>query len=171
MTKILVIEPHRILQQGLAISLYPENDVQLMAAVPENISAKDFDAAVIDAASLRENNGLDATALRVIESWEKPTIWIQDEPSAPVRGGAKAATVKPPVARQALLAALRECLGPSGAKENVAAERGEDKRSSAKAQATEATSAEPGGTEVIELTEVVEDAAGAKSNSPQKKKS
>jgi hypothetical protein len=173
MTKIVVIEPHRILQQGIAIALYPENDVQLKNTVPENLASSDFDAAIVDAASLRESNALDAAALRAIQGWKLPTIWIDDQASGQVPYRGQVVTLQRPIGRQALVAALRECLGPaSGAKGNAAlAERSEDRRSSSKGAVQEITSGDAGRTEPIELTDIVEEPAGDKKiQTPQDKK-
>jgi hypothetical protein len=166
MSKILVIEPYRILQQGIAISLYPENDVQLKDTVPENLASSDFDAAIVDAASLRESNALDAAALRAIQGWKLPTIWIEDQASGQVPHRGQDLTLQRPIGRQALMAALRECLGPaSGAKANAAlAERSEGRRNSSKGTVKEITSGGAGRTEPIELTDIVEEPAGDKNS-------
>jgi len=81
MSKILVIEPHRILQQAIAIALYPENDVELKDAIPESLNVKDFDAVIVGAASLEEKSGLGGQGIHTIRVWKLPTIWIEDESS------------------------------------------------------------------------------------------
>src|SRR5919109_3097295 len=157
MSKILVIEPYRILQQGIAISLYPENDVQLMDGVPENLNSNDFDAAIVDAASLQESNALDAAALRSIQEWKMPTIWIGGDVSGRVSSREKVVTLQRPLGRQALMAALRECLGAASSEKRnaAAAERNDDRRVPSKRTAKEETSAETAAAEIIELTDVV----------------
>ena len=170
MSKILVIEPYRILQQGIAISLYPENDVQLMDVVPENLNSNDFDAAIVDAASLQESNALDAAALRSIQGWKIPTIWIEDDVSGRVSSRAKVVTLQRPLGRQALMAALRECLGAASSEKRnaAAAERNDDRRVPSKRTAKEETSAETAAAEIIELTDVVEQ-TGVDKDGPQQK--
>jgi hypothetical protein len=172
MSKILVIEPYRILQQGIAISLYPENDVQLMDGVPENLNSNDFDAAIVDAASLQESNALDAAVLRSIQGWKIPTIWIEGDISGRVPTRGKVVTLQRPLGRQALMAALRECLGAaSGEKRNAAlADRNDDRRVPSKRTAREETSADTAAAEIIELTEVVEQTGAGKGSSQQKNK-
>ena len=171
MSKILVIEPYRILQQGIAISLYPENDVQLLDGVPEKLSSNDFDAAIVDVTSLRQCNPLDAAALRAIQGWKLPTIWIDDEASARVSNHGEAVMLQPPVDRQALVAALRECLGAasSGKDKAPVGQRSEDKRRSSEAMAKEKTSDTPDAAEIIELTDIVEAEPGTKTSGDKKK--
>jgi hypothetical protein len=170
MSKILVIEPYRILQQGIAISLYPENDVLLIDGVPENLNSNDFDAAIVDAASLREKNALDAAALHAIQQWKIPTIWIEGDVPERVSSRGSVVTLRRPLGRQALVAALRDCLGAgSSEKRNAAvAEQNEDRRVTPKGAAKEKTSAVTAAAEIIELTEIVEE-TGAGKGGPQQK--
>jgi hypothetical protein len=111
MSKVLVIEPYRILQQAVAIALYPEHDVQLMDIISESLDPKDFDAAIVDAASLREKSGLNAQELRTIYGWKLPMIWIDGEASGEGSPPNKIVILKQPISRNALMAALAECLG------------------------------------------------------------
>jgi hypothetical protein len=111
MSKVLVIEPYRILQQALAIALYPEHDVQLIDIIPESLDPKDFDAAIMDAASLREKSGLNAQELQTVHGWKLPMIWIDDEASGEESARNKVVILKQPISRKALMAAVAECLG------------------------------------------------------------
>jgi hypothetical protein len=111
MSKVLVIEPYRILQQAVAIALYPEHDVQLMDIISESLDPKDFDAAIVDAASLREKSGLSAQELQTVYGWKLPMIWIDGEVSGADPRPNKTVILKQPISRKALMAALAECLG------------------------------------------------------------
>ena len=164
MSKIVVIEPHRILQQGIAIALYPENEVELLARVPENFSAESFDAAIVDCAALREANALTPAALRTVQDWKLPTIWIEDAAPARVADRTNGVTLHRPLARQALLAAVLECLGAGSTKKGNAeiGKRSRERAHSSKASAKGADKPVP---VIVELTEVVEEGAADKKDS------
>jgi DNA-binding NtrC family response regulator len=158
MGKILVIEPQRVLQQAIAMALHSDNDVELTDAIPESLNVKEFDAVIVDAASLRERSGLGAQAVRTIEAWQLPTIWIDDDGSEQAPNRDKFVILKQPVSREALLASLGKCLKPLEAK-TAAAERETDSTKSA-------TSNEP--EKFIDLVDVVEEEpANQKPNSGQ----
>jgi hypothetical protein len=160
MSKILVVEPYRILQQAIAIALYPENDVQLTDAIPESLNVENFDAAIVDAASLREKDRLSVQALRTVYGWKLPTVWIDGEVPGQAPVGNRVVILKQPISRDGLVAALAECLGlPSVAKREgrAATDREQEPRSSSKETATENKAAATEQPEFIELTDIVEE--------------
>jgi hypothetical protein len=164
MSKILVVQPHRMLQQAIAVSLFPEHEVQVTEAVPESLATEDFDVVIVDAASLQETSGLAPQTMRVVQNWKVPTIWIEgiDPSQTPKRE--KLVLMKRPLARETLQSSLAECLGTSsGSKRNgtVSAQAQETRRSSEGAAEQEA--------EFIELVDVVEEGPGRRTRKNQQK--
>ena len=88
MARILLVEPYRILQQAIAVSLGRDHQVQVRESLPatEVRNLKDYDVLVLDASSLEEKALLTAELLQALESCEKPLLWLEDEQSmAPPR--------------------------------------------------------------------------------------
>src|ERR1700693_4818712 len=77
MSKILVVEPHRMLQQALALALFPEHEVKIASAIPEPSGLRDFDAVIFDAGLTGESDGTCDAAIRAVQSWKVPTVWVQ----------------------------------------------------------------------------------------------
>src|ERR1051325_8593672 len=69
MSRILLIHPHRMLQQAITLALFPEHDVQISAEIPAPSEAEKFDLAIIDVSSSPEQ-------ARAIASWPTPVILI-----------------------------------------------------------------------------------------------
>jgi hypothetical protein len=148
MSTILVVEPRKILQHATAIALFPEHEARMTTTIPEAEELKGFAAVIVDAAVLREINGLSAQAMRAIELWQTPTIWIDGEPpQAPNRD--RLVIVKRPVSRKAMRDAVAMCLGQTTRLEDAAA------------------SAQPN---IIDLVDVVEAAAAKPIRTMKKKK-
>jgi hypothetical protein len=144
MGKIFLIEPHRVLQQGIALSLFPEHDVQVAeTADPSAIGAlKEIDLLIFDAAALRESDKLSLEMTRAIETSPVPVVWIDDgDSSHPQRD--KLAVVLKPIESGALQSAVAGLLAPASAPK-------ERKTPTRKAKAGR----EP---ELIDLVEVVEE--------------
>jgi hypothetical protein len=123
MSTILVIEPRKILQHATALALFPDHDARMMTTVPETEALIDCAAVIVDAAVLRETGGLPAPAMRALEKWDTPMVWIDgDSPAPPNRD--KLIVVKRPVSRTAMREALVQCLAkgagkaPTGTAEN-----------------------------------------------------
>jgi hypothetical protein len=109
MSAILVVEPRKILQHATAIALFPEHEARMVTTIPQAEEVDNFAAVIIDAAVLRETSGLSAQALRAMELWKTPMVWIdRDPPQAPRRE--RLVIVKRPVSRQAMREALAACL-------------------------------------------------------------
>jgi hypothetical protein len=153
MSRIFLIEPHRVLQQAIALSLFPEHDVQVAeAAEAAAIGAlnDDIDLVIVDAASLREGDKLSPEVNRAFEASPVPIIWIDDGDSPhPKRD--KLAVVLKPIESGALQTALADLLAPASA-------RKERKASPRKGKA----GSEP---ELIDLTEVVEEESSSETKS------
>jgi hypothetical protein len=111
MSTILVIQPYKMLQQAFAVALQSDHQVRVQETIPESSAVKDFDAVIVDAASLAERNA--GTDLRAVQSWKVPTVWIakSDAPDTPTRENL--VIVKRPVHNDSLRKALLECLTPA----------------------------------------------------------
>ena len=111
MSTILVIQPYKMLQQAFAVALLSDHQVRVQETIPESSAVKDFDAVIVDAASLAERNA--GTDLRAVQSWKVPTVWIDkgDAPEVPTRENL--VIVKRPVHSDSLRKALSDCLTPS----------------------------------------------------------
>jgi len=110
MSAILVIEPRKILQHATAIALFPEHEARMVTAIPGAEELHNFAAVIVDAAVLRETSGLSAKALRAMELWKTPMVWIDGDPAQPPNRD-KLVVVKRPVSRKAMREALALCLG------------------------------------------------------------
>jgi hypothetical protein len=149
MSTILVIEPRKILQHATALALFPDHDARMISTVPETEALLDCAAVIVDAAVLRETGELPAQAMRAMEQWDTPMVWIDgDSPAPPNRD--KLVVVKRPVSRMAMREALGQCLaqGDSKARAETAANGGN----------------------VIELVDVVESTPASKLIKSGKKK-
>ena len=152
MSKILVIEPYRMLQQAIALFLVPAHVVQMCETVPESLPANDFDALIVDGAGLREITGLDAKIIDRIQNWRVPILWIDKGESDAAPKGEKVVVASSPLDREALASALARCLGNAVAARENGTPKPRDKEAASSGNAAAAE-------KVIELVEVVEDAS------------
>ena len=111
MSKILVVEPHRMLQQAIALALFPEHEVKIVSAIPESSALKDFDAVIFDLKSLGESAGGAEAAVRAVQSWKVPTVWVQGSSHEPTPQRENLIPIIAPIEKDVLLSALAECLG------------------------------------------------------------
>jgi hypothetical protein len=112
MSKILVVQPDRMLQQAFMLALCPEHEVQMFPVLPD-ATPTSFDAAIIDVAALREYESLTAGDLRAIQTWQVPMVWIDSDVAALSADHRNALRLKRPVTKESLLKALAECLRPA----------------------------------------------------------
>ena len=171
MSKILVVQPYRMLQHAFSAALFPEHQVQLTETIPEPDMIKDADVVIVDAAALRERDSLHASELLAVQGWKTPTIWIDAESpfQAPVRK-----TLLPfnqAIAKDALQRALAECLGAITVAKQPANPKASQVSAFVKANSEEQENQEADADKkVIELVDVVdEEAARGKSLARQKK--
>jgi hypothetical protein len=110
MSKILVVEPYKILQRAIAMSFFPEHEVEVTEQVPEMspLEPRSYDVAIIDAGALREKNTAGDLSRR-LQDWPIPIIWLEENipTAAPVHD--QLVIVRKPIARNDLLAALVRC--------------------------------------------------------------
>jgi len=117
MSKILLVETHRMLQQAIALALFPEHEVKLASTIPESSELEGFDAVIVDVGSIGESDGDFEPAIRAVQSWKVPTVWVQGSSHEQTPQREKLVSLIPPIEKEVLLSALAECLGiPSRAK-------------------------------------------------------
>ncbi len=191
MSKILVVEAHRMLQQAITLALFPEYEVKIASAIPEFPTLKDFDAVIIDLGSLGEANEAYAQAVRAVQSWKVPTVWVQGSSHGPTPQRENLIAIIAPIEKDVLLSALAECLGtiskekrldpsmrapakagdsrsgfrPTGVPEGATSSPvGIHKAAAGSSKAKDSqggAAAPPGDSEVIELLDVVEETSEA----------
>ena len=166
MSKILVVEPHRMLQQAIVLALFPEHEVKSASALPEPSELEDFAAVIVDAESLGEPGEESASAIRAVHGWKIPTLWVQGPSNGPAPQREKLVVLKTPIEREVLLSALAECLGTASKQTRLEKPAGSVRAKDSRAGAAAAA----GGPEVIELLEVVEEGSEAEIQPVPRKK-
>ncbi len=115
MGKIVLVEPHKVLQQAIALSLFPEHEVQ----VEETVSAsgiaalQGIDLLIVDAAALRDSDRLSPEIARAIQSSPIPTVWIDEDEAARAPKRDKLAVVIKPIESAGFQSVLASLLSPS----------------------------------------------------------
>ena len=165
MSKILVVEAHRMLQQAIALALFPEYEVMIVSAIPESSALKGFDTVIVDPESLGESAGGSEAAIRTLQSLNIPTIWMRGSNLGPTPQRQNLVPIKTPIDKETLLAALAECLGVLSREirlEKVAgSSTAGDNRSGAAAATPDSG--------VIDLFEVVDEGAEVETGQVQEK--
>jgi hypothetical protein len=176
MSRVLVIEPQKILQQAITLSLFPEHDVRLSVDFSDQATsaAQDFDLVIIDGAALLEGNLLSGPWPARLQKWTVPTIWIQDGGEPPIAGGGRIVVLKRPLQKDALQSAVVECLSAaSTSKPNPPGLSDESSPGLSKETTNEtrtAMASELPASRVIELVEVVEQESDDKANMTRQRK-
>lgn len=170
MSKILVVEPYRILQRAITLSFFPQHQVEVTEQVPEMnaLEERSCDVAIIDAAALREKNRA-GDLNRRLRDWPIPIIWLEENIStaAPIRD--KLVVLHKPIARNDLLAALARCQ----AKESTIplTDGGEKLRNETGSADTELKPDSDHRAQIIDLVDVVEEeATGRERDGPLERK-
>lgn len=113
MSRIFVVQPHRMLQQAVIVALFPEHQVRVSDKIPEAEPSPYADLVIIDAGALRDRGCLSAGDIRALQSWQIPIVWIGSEAfgdSAPPKNRLQ---ITAPLKRDELRAAVTECLRSS----------------------------------------------------------
>jgi hypothetical protein len=110
MSKILVVEPYKILQRAITVSFFPDHEVQITDQLPEMnaFEQPSYDIVVVDAGALRERNTVGDLNRRV-QSWRIPTIWLEETISTVVPTRDKLVVLRKPILKNDLLSALDQC--------------------------------------------------------------
>ena len=161
MSKILVIEPHKILRHAFAIALSNARQVEIVAAFPEAGLLSAADLVIVDGAALRQQNSLTEKNIRAIEKRKLPTIWIDFDGETPMPENDALRRFKWPVEKDTLRKAVTECLGSIDGfarADSKTAKAGEAPASMNRksVDATSPHSRAVGEKKVIELVDVVE---------------
>jgi DNA-binding response OmpR family regulator len=178
MSKILLIEPSKMMQQGIVLSLFPNHEVEVAEMLPDSGVAglKAYDVVVLDAAALREKNILTAQAVRAIQSSAVPVIWLESKDGPGVASRNKLVILNRPIARTGLAAALAQCLEHrSGTRTHEKANGAEKEtkrppKEPTKVKGKTAAAPDKRETKIIELVDVVEEAPAEEKQELAKKK-
>jgi hypothetical protein len=174
MSRILVIQPHRMLQHAFSVALFPEHEVQVVERIPDAAGLKDIDLVIVDAVALRQRDSLAQHELGEVQDWKTPTIWIDNDADAQVPMREKLLLLQGPSGKDLLVRAMAECLGTPGAGKQAA----NPIKSGAAGRAVTTETTKPQGATAasnteenfIELVEVVEEGSAHEgSKAPQKK--
>ncbi|MGB7948447.1 MAG: hypothetical protein WCH75_12260 [Candidatus Binatia bacterium] len=173
MSRILVVARQRMLQQALILSLFRDHEVRSWAGLEESDppALRDFDLVIIQAAALRDVNVAENQLLAGIQGGMVPTIWIEEADRQEAPRGKQFRVLKLPIQKEALQAAVATCLISSGSKPNakrIAPTK--DKPGSPRITAKQASidaAAQPAGSQIIELVDVVDETPQYHANSHQ----
>ena len=110
MSKILVIEPYKILRHAFAVALSNVRQVEIVAAFPEAGLVSGADVVIVDGAALRQQNSLTEKRIRIIERRKLPTIWIDFDGETAMPGNDAFRRFKWPVEKDALRKTVTEYL-------------------------------------------------------------
>jgi len=152
MSKILIVEPHKMLRHAFAVALSPEHEIETAKVFPPSEALKGADVAIVDAASLRESGS--APDPSAAQSSRVPIIWIDDYPAG---AGENVFSLKPPVEREALKRAVAQCAQRFDKSEPAARPKG--RAASAPRTKSQEKSSQPAAEDerkFIELVDVVE---------------
>lgn len=112
MSRILLIEPDRMLRHALTIALFPEHRVESAHAVPD-AATKDFDLLIVDAAALHKRNLLSAREGERLKAWKLPVLWFGADGALPQSDRHRWVRLKPPLTKEILRQAVAQCLAAS----------------------------------------------------------
>jgi hypothetical protein len=157
MARILVIQPHKMLQQAIVVALFPDYHVQVSEKIPEAEPAAEVDLVIIDYAALREANSSAASEIRALESWRLPVVLIGAGAVGDKTLSRNCRRLNTPVHRDELRRAVTESLGSS------VQPRSSSAAATSSAPAVPVKKKISAGSfdnrkEVIELTDVIEEA-------------
>jgi hypothetical protein len=114
MSKVLLVEPDKMLRQAFIVALFPEFEIQVVDALPD-VAPKDVDVLIVDAAARLKQDPESAPKIRVVAKWNLPIIWIDADRPAQNAHPAHFTRLNGPVAKDTLRRALAQCLMPPGA--------------------------------------------------------
>jgi len=117
MSKVLLVEPDKMLRQAFTVALFPEFQIQVVDAIPD-AAPLDFDAMIVDAAALHEQPK-SARIIRAVTGWHLPMIWIDGDQPGPAPDPAHCVRLKRPVTKEALRRALAQCLSATVAPQST----------------------------------------------------
>ena len=176
MGRILLVEPQRIVQQAIALALFPEHEVQAEEGFGSQSAGllQGYELLILDAAALRDLGQMTQEVVRTIQSAKIPTLWLEEAESQRTPQRANLLIVKKPIQREAFLSAVADLLSPSGSPKKgakpAAAPGSAAELSKGAAEKATAGASPQGSFQFIDLVDVVEEAAssGQKKESPRR---
>jgi hypothetical protein len=159
MSRILVVEPYRLLQFAFAVALCPDHELLIVKTIPETVEGVDL--ALVDAPALRDRDLLSRADFELIRNWRLPVVWLEtDGAESPKVGRLK--RVKLPLDRetlkQALIALQTSSEMPATWDSPMQADGRAVKKPRPKQAKAEGVVGEPN-RKVVELVDVVEETA------------
>ena len=159
MSRILIVQPHRMLQQAFVVALFPEHEARVFDKIPATEALVAVDLLIIDAAALRGADALSTREIRAVQSCRVPVVWIDADAAAlDTAAFTKLVRLVPPLKRDELRAAAAECLRLTV--EQPSAPSKPARKLAAKTKAIEAkpeNAAPENAAEFIELVDVFEE--------------
>lgn len=112
MSKILLIEPYKILRQAIGLSLVPEHEVQVDEGLsPDRVGCfDDYDLVIVDAAALREKGRLTAEVGDGIQTSKAAVLWLEDDESSEAPKRDKLVKIRKPIEKGSFQAAVSDLL-------------------------------------------------------------
>jgi hypothetical protein len=157
MSRILIIQSAKLLQQALVYALAPEHEIKLTDQISDD-TVPDADIAIVATGALADRSLTAVRPLDAISGWRIPVVWLGSEPPAVEARPGKFVMVQPPLNRESLKKALAEVSGLSQAAAPKPRRGAIDTKPTAPEKETGVVAAEK--KKVIELVEVVEEQPG-----------
>ena len=154
MSRILIIQSAKMLQQAFVYALAPEHEIQLTDKIADAMMP-DADIAIVAAGALADRDLTGARRLDAIRSWQIPVVWLGGEPPPAEARPGKFVLLQPPLTRESLKKALAEISGPAQAAAAKPKREAADTKQTK--PETEPNVIAPEKKNVIELVEVVEE--------------
>lgn len=176
MGKILLVEPQKILQQAIILSLFPEHEVRVEDDVASSVgSFKDYDLLIFDGAELRERHQLTPEVVRAVQGCKTPTLWLEEDPVSQAPKREKFVVVKKPIEKEAFRSALAGFLSPrapsSERKSSAAAAPSKESVPKAAPKKKGGETSEQSAFQFIDLVDVVEEEPPPKQGKKSRRKS
>ncbi|HWP59461.1 MAG TPA: hypothetical protein VNL14_16325 [Candidatus Acidoferrales bacterium] len=171
MANVLVVEPYRILQQAISLSLTQEHVLELREAIAARAltELRDCDLLVLDAAALAEKNLLGADLVEALRSVATPVVWLASEGALEPPEREKLKVVRLPLEPKALKDAIGSLLTAAG-RAHREAEGEEAAAAEGGASAGEQRGAPAHAADPIELVDVVAEESTSAENAPHKER-
>jgi hypothetical protein len=158
MSRILVVQPHRMLQQALVVALLPDHEVQVFDKIPAVEVLAAAELLIIDAAALWGGDAWSTRDVRAIQSCRVPLVWIDAQTPPDTAAFTNLVRLAPPLKRDELRAAAAECLRLTGARPSAASKPARTVAAKTKAIEPKSQTAAPDkAKEFIELVDVFEE--------------
>lgn len=158
MSRILIVQPYRMLQQAFVVALFPDHEVKVFAEIPATEALVAADLLIIDAAALRGVDALSTQEIRAVQRCRVPVVWIDADAAPDTAAFTKLVRLVPPLKRDELRAAAAECLRLTSAPSSPASKPARTGAEKTKAIEPKSQSAAPEkAKEFIELVDVFEE--------------